>query len=191
MSSIRILLLAAAALVACGGSSSQSGLVAPTGTLFGASFVAQDALLVHPQTWKSADPGSTALLLSDTSGLCAQITSGKTTAPGRLLIVLLEQTDGSGAVVPVTPGTFTMAASGTTNAKYATVYGSKVDAACTFSKAFAQTVTVVLTQAGSPLQGTLDAHLTNGDAQTGTFSVSSACDQAAVDKYLNANPVCG
>jgi hypothetical protein len=143
--------LTGAALVACGGTASQPspGLVVPTGTLFGTSFVPKDALLVHPQSWKSAEPGSTALLLSDTPDFCAQITSGKTTAPGRFLIVLLEQTDANGAVVPVTPGTFTRASSGSTNAK------------------------------------------DGGDAQTGNFSVSSTCDQTAVDKYLNANPVCG
>lgn len=178
-------------LVACGGSSHGSNGSVPTGTLFGSAFVIQDALLVHPQSWKSAAPGSTALLFSDTRGLCAQITSGKTTAPGRLLIVRLEQRDSSGAIVALTPGTFTRTGQGTASSRFADVYGSAVDAACTFSKAFAGTVQVTVTAAGATLAGSLDSHLTNGDAQTGSFSVSASCDETAVDTYLNSNPTCG
>lgn len=179
-------------LAACGGTqASPSGFSAPGGTLFGTAFVGRDALVVHPQTWKSGAAGSTALLLSDTPNLCAQITSNKTTAPGRLLIVRLEQRDASGAVVAVTPGTFTRSGEGTPSSRFADVYGGAVDSACSFSKASAGTVSVTVTDAGTSLGGSLDSHLTNGDAQQGAFSVSATCDETAVDKYLNANPVCG
>jgi hypothetical protein len=184
---------ACCSLAACGGGSSSQGsnAVVPGGTLFGSAFVIRDALLVHPQSWKSAAPGSTALLFSDTAGLCAQITSGKTTAPGRLLIVRLEQRDASAAVVALTPGTFTRSGEGTPSSRFADVYGSAVDANCVFSKAFAGTVQAIVTAAGATLDGSLDAHLTNGDAQTGAFSVSATCDETAVDAWLNKSPTCG
>lgn len=181
-------------LAACGGSSQGSnspiGSV-PGGTLFGTTFVVRDSLLVHPLSWKAAASGSTALLFSDTPGLCAQIASGKTTAPGRLLIVRLEQRDSSGAIVALTPGSFTRAGEGAPSSRFADVYGTGVDASCVLSKAFADTVQATVTAAGATLTGSLDAHLTDGDAQTGAFSVSATCDETAVDAWLNKSPSCG
>ena len=180
-------------LAACGGGGTSPGssAVVPSGTLFGSAFVIRDALLVHPQSWKSAAAGSTALLFSDTAGLCAQITSRKTTAPGRLLIVRLEQRDSSGAIVALTAGAFTRTGEGAASSRFSEVYGSAVDASCAFSKAFADTVQVSVTAAGATLAGSLDAHLTNGDAQSGAFSVSATCDETAVDAWLNSSPTCG
>src|ERR1700733_1658209 len=65
-------------VLSCGGSDdspSHPGKPNPTGTVFHEPFVARDTLLVHPQSWKSASRGSTAILMSSTPDLCAQITS--------------------------------------------------------------------------------------------------------------------
>ncbi len=170
--------------VACGGSATPTRSAQFEGTIFGASFAVRDVLLVHPQTWKSASAGSTAVLISDTPGLCAQITSGKTTAPGRLLAVRLEQPE------PVTTGTF-----GTAGAShYGDVYASSVDAACSFDKLFTDAVEIDITSAGdagATLSGSITAHYTDGESLTGQFSASSGCDETAVDTYLNRNPTCG
>src|SRR5947207_2871150 len=58
----------------CGSSDdspSHSGNPSLTGTVFHEPFVARDTLLVHPQTWKSASQGSTAILMSSTPYLRA------------------------------------------------------------------------------------------------------------------------
>jgi hypothetical protein len=188
--SILFAVVVALSQVACGGSATPARTTQLGGTIFGAPFSARDVLLVHPQTWKSASPGSTAILISDTPDLCTQITSGKTTAPGRLLAVRLEQSDGSGAVVQVTTGTFT----GTgTASRYGDVYASSVDAACQFDKLFTDAVEIDITSvddAGATLSGSITAHYTDGESLTGHFSASSSCDETAVDTYLNRNPTC-
>jgi hypothetical protein len=92
MGMVATAMLAAFFAISCSSSSPPTG-VAPTGTqidgkLGGTPFVVADVLLIHPQAWKGAASGATAVLISDTPNLCAQITSGKSTAPARMLIVL-------------------------------------------------------------------------------------------------------
>lgn len=149
-----------------------------TGAVGGGTFPVRDVLLVHPQTWKSGLKGETAILISSTPRLCDQITSGKTTAPGKLLIISLEQ-------VQLATGTFS-----TTTSPRGDVYFSAVDAQCAFSKEFTDQVQINVSQVGPPVAGTFTAHYQNGDAITAVFSASASCDEAAVDFYLNRNPTC-
>ncbi len=115
---LRALPLAVASLLGCGGSATPSASTKFDGTIFSAPFIARDVLLAHPQNWKSAAAGSTAILISDTPDLCAQITSAKTTAPGRLLAVRLEQRDCIGGIVPITAGTFTRQGEGAPSSRF-------------------------------------------------------------------------
>lgn len=149
-----------------------------TGTVGGGAFRVGDVLLVHPQTWASGIKGQTAILISSTPRLCDQIVSGKTTAPGKFLIISLEQ-------VPLAPGTFT-----TTTSPRGDVYFSAVDARCAFSKEFTDRVQIDVSQVGPPVAGTFTAHYQNGDAISAVFSASASCDEPAVDTYLNRSPTC-
>jgi hypothetical protein len=172
------------------GTSTQPGL---TGTAFGQPFVGRDTLLIHPQTWKSADAGSTAILISDTPNLCAQITSSKTTAPGRLAIISLQQNGADGSVVDLSEGQFEAQGQGTPSSRFGEVFLSGVDAQCGFDKLSADQSSIQVTAVGqksSPVSASIDVHFTSGDALQGSISASAGCDEAAVDEYLNHNPKC-
>jgi hypothetical protein len=181
----------------CGSSADSAGAGTQTGlsgTAFGQPFSARDTLLIHPQMWKSADPGSTAILMSDTPNLCEQITSGKTTAPGRLVIVSLEETGSDGSVVDLDPGQFVTQGEGTPGSRYGEMFLSAVDAECIFNKLFSDQSSIQVTAAGpksDPVTVSLDVHFTSGDTLQGTVSAATGCDEAAVDEYLNGNPKCG
>ena len=164
-----------------------------SGTTFGKPFTARDTLLVHPQSWKSADAGSTAILLSDTPDLCNQITSGKTIAPGSLVIVSLQENAADGSVVDLEVGSFVAHGQGTASAKYGEVFVSGVDAQCGFDKLFSDQSSIQITSVGpksSPVSAAIDVHFTSGDSLQGDISAASGCDEAAVDAYLNRNPKC-
>jgi hypothetical protein len=195
LGALHVAVVAVLSQLGCGGSATPAGSAKLDGTIFGAPFVARDVLLVHPQTWKSAAAGSTAILISDTPGLCAQITSGKTTAPGRLLAVRLEQRDGAGGIVSLTAGTFTRQGDGLPSSRFGDVYASAVDAACQFNKLFTDAVQIDITsigQGGATLGGSIiTAHYADGESLTGGIAASSSCDEGAVDTYLNRNPTCG
>jgi hypothetical protein len=191
-------ILVASFTISCSSSSTPTN-GSPTGTtingtLGGAPFVVADVLLIHPQHWKSADSGSIAVLVSDTPNLCAQITSGKTTAPGRMLGVVLEQRGADGAIVMPTPGTFMSKGQGTPSSRYGDVFGDSVDAKCAFNKFFTTSVQIGLSTvgaAGTSVGGTVSATLDSGDSLSGTFSAATTCDETAVDAWLNASPKCG
>ena len=173
------------------GNSSQTGL---TGTAFGQPFVTRDTLLLHPQTWKSAAAGSTAVLLSDTPNLCAQITSGVTTAPGHFLIVSLEQHAADGSVVDLSTGDFVTTGQGDPSSRYGEMFGSEVNAQCGFGKLFSDQSSIQVTSVGpnsSPVSVSVNVHFTSGDAVQGSLSASVGCDEAAVDEFLNGSPKCG
>lgn len=172
------------------GTSMEPGL---TGTAFGEPFVGRDTLLVHPQRWKSADAGSTAILISDTADLCAQITSGKTTAPGRLAIISLQENGADGSVVDLSAGQFEARGQGTPSSRFGDVFLSKVDAQCGFDKLATDRSSIQVTAVGeksSPVSASIDVHFTNGDALRGSISASVGCDEVAVDEYLNHSPKC-
>jgi hypothetical protein len=174
-----------------GGNSSQQGLA---GTAFGQPFVGRDTLLIHPQNWKSADAGSTAILISDTPNLCAQITSGKTTAPGRLAILSLQENGADGSVVDLDVGKFVTQGQGSPSSRYGEVFLSGVNAQCAFNKLFSDRSSIQVTTVGpksSPVTASIDVHFTSGDALQGTVSAYAGCDEAAVDEYLNGTPKCG
>jgi len=193
-----ILVLVGLCAVGCGnsdgnpvGNPSQKGL---TGTAFGQPFVGRDTLLIHPQKWKSADAGSTAILISDTPDLCAQISSGKTTAPGRLAIISLQQNGADGSVVDLDVGQFGSEGQGTPSSRYGEVFLSGVDAQCGFNKLFSDQSSIQVTSVGpksSPVSVSIDVRFTSGDALQGTVSASAGCEEAAVDAYLNGSPKCG
>lgn len=173
-----------------GGNSAQNGL---SGTAFGQPFVGRDTLLVHPQKWKSADAGSTAILISDTPSLCAQMTSAKTAAPGRLVIVSLQENGADGAVVDLDPGQYVNQGQGTPSSRYGAVFLSGVDGQCGFSKLFSDQSSIQVTSVGpnsSAVTAAIDVHFTSGDALHGSVSASVGCDEAAVDEYLNRNSAC-
>jgi hypothetical protein len=173
------------------GNVTQQGL---SGTAFGTPFVGRDTLLIHPQHWKSADPGSSAIVISDTTNLCAQITSGKTTAPGRLVIVSLQENGADGSVVDLTVGQFVTQGQGSPSSRYGEVFLSGVDAQCGFNKLFSDQSSIQVTSVGpksGPVSASIDVHFTSGDALQGSVSASTGCDEAAVDEYLNDNPKCG
>jgi hypothetical protein len=174
-----------------GGNGTQQTL---SGTAFGTPFVGRDTLLVHPQGWKSADAGATTILISDTPNLCAQISSGKTTAPGRLAVVLLQENAADGSVVDLDVGQFMTQGQGSPSSRYGEVFLSGVDAQCGFNKLFSDQSSIQVTSVGpksSPVSVSIDVHFTSGDALQGTVSASAGCDEAAVDEYLNGNPKCG
>jgi hypothetical protein len=174
-----------------GDGSAQSGL---SGTAFGQPFAGRDTLLIHPQNWKSAATGSTAILISDTPNLCQQITSGKTTAPGRLLIVSLEEHGADGSVVDLDTGQFVTQGQGTPSSRYGEAFLSAVDAQCNFDKLFSDQSSIQVTSVGSkssPVSVSINVHFTSGDALQGSISASTGCDEATVDEYLNGNPTCG
>ena len=140
---------------------------------FGKPFAVRDTLLTHPQTWKSADAGSTAILISDTSNLCAQITSGKTTAPGRLAIISLQENGADGSVVDLDPGQFVTQGQGTPSFRYGEVFLSGVDAQCGSSKLFSDQSSIQVTSVGpksSPVSASIDVHFTSGDTLRGEAS---------------------
>lgn len=194
MTTFSVVFVAVAAAVGCSSSSSaatdaavpdsepDAAPVDPdatiTGTVGGGTFRVGDVLLVHPQTWKSGIKGQAAILISSTPRLCDQIVSGLTTAPGKLLIISLEQ-------VPLATGTFS-----TTTSPRGDVYFSAVDARCAFAKEDTDQVQIDVSQVGPPVVGTFTAHYPNGDTISGAFSASASCDEPAVDLYLNRNPTC-
>jgi hypothetical protein len=135
-----------------------------------------------------------AVLISDTPNLCAQIKAGKTTAPGRMLVILLEQRGADGSIVTPTPGTFTSKVQGTPSSRFGDVFGDAVDAKCAFSKFSTTSVQISVATVGpadASVSGTISATFDSGDSLSGTFSATSTCDEAAVDTWLNANPKCG
>ncbi len=168
----------------------QTGL---TGTAFGQPFAAKDTVLVHPLTWKSADAGSTAILMSDTPNLCEQITSSTTTAPGRLVTVSLEETAADGSVIDLATGDFVTEGQGMPSTRYGEVFLSEVDAQCNFNKLFSDQSSIQVTSAGpksSPVSVSIDVHFTSGDSLKGSVSATTGCDETAVDEYLNGSPKC-
>jgi hypothetical protein len=172
------------------GGAGQTGL---TGSAFGQPFAGRSTLLVHPRAWKSAAAGSTALLVSDTLDLCQQITSRVTTAPGRLVIVSLEQAGADGAVAELQPGQFLAQGQGTPLSRYGEVFLNAVDAQCGFDKLFSDQSSIQVDSvgpAGSSLSVSLDVHFTSGDSLQGSLSATASCDEAAVDEYLNGGPKC-
>jgi hypothetical protein len=185
---------------ACGGlacSSSTSGSAplgaAINGTLGGSAFSVADALVLHPQHWKSAAAGSTAVLLSDTPNVCAQITAGKTPAPGRIVLVRLEQRGADGAITALSAGSFDGTGEGQPSSRFADVYGSAVDAACHLTKFFQNREVISVTQVDSgstPIAGSIDVTFDSGDSLKGSFSVSATCDETAVDAWLNGSARC-
>lgn len=181
----------------CSSSSTPAGNTAQpgvTGTAFGQAFTARDTLLVHPVNWKSADAGSTAILLSDTPNLCKQITSSTTTAPGRLVIVSLEKTGADGAVVDLGPGQFVAQGQGTPSSSYGEVFVSGVDVQCRFDKLFSDQSSIQVTAVGpqsNPVTVSIDVHFTSGDSLHGIVSAATGCDEALRDKYLNGSWKCG
>jgi len=165
-----------------------------TGNAFGTTFVARDVLLAHPQSWKSAAAGSTAILVSDTPDLCAQIGSGKTTAPGRLIVVSLEEHAADGAITDLSVGSFVVDGQGSPSSRYGELFLSRVDAKCQFDKLFTDQSSIQVTQVGSnsaPVTVSVDVHLTSGESLAGSISATAGCDEAAVDRYLNTSPQCG
>jgi hypothetical protein len=176
-----------------GGAPVRSPSAEITGTLFGHSFEVADVVLAHPMSWKSAAEGSTAVLISDTTGLCDQIVAGKRSAPGRSLLIRLEQRGDDGAIVPIEPGDFSPTDEGAASSRYGDVYADAVDDECGFTKGFTNQVAIDVTSVGddaASVEGSVTAHYTNGDVISGTFAASSTCDEEAVDRYLNAAPAC-
>jgi hypothetical protein len=176
-----------------GGSDGNAAQPSLSGTAFGKPFAVDDTLLIHPQTWKSADAGSTAILISDTPNLCAQITSGKTTAPGRLAIISLQENGADGSVVDLDVGQFVTQGQGTPSSRYGEVFLSGVDAQCGFNKLFSDQSSIQVTSVGpksSPVSASINVHFTSGDTLRGSVSASVGCDEAAVDEYLNGSPKC-
>jgi len=179
----------------CGSDAAPAGNVQQglSGTTFGKPFTARDTLLVHPESWKSADAGSTAILLSDTPSLCNQITSGKTTAPGSLVIISLQENAADGSVVDLELGSFVTHGQGTASAKYGEVFVSGVDAQCGFDKLSSDQSSIQVTSVGPksrPVSASINVHFTSGDSLQGNIAASIPCDEAAVDAYLNRNPKC-
>jgi hypothetical protein len=164
-----------------------------SGVMFGRAFTAADMVLAHAADWKSAPDGAAVVLISDTEDLCAQIESGKRVAPGRVLVMQLEQRDDDGALVPVEAGQFAPSDDATASSRYGDVFADAVDSECAFTKLFANQVAIDVGKVGddgASVDGTLTAHYTNGEALAGKFSASASCDAAAVDRYLNASPSC-
>jgi len=183
----------------CGGAAHSSGASVAqnelTGSAFGQPFVPADTLLVHPQSWKSAAAGSTAILVSDTTNLCAQITAGKTTAPGRLVVVSLQRNGADGKVVDLDVGQYAKDGQGTPSSRYGELFLSGVDAQCAFEKSSASdrsSIHVTSVGPGSTqVSVTVDVHFASGDELQGSISASTGCDEAAVDQYLNSSAKCG
>jgi hypothetical protein len=180
----------------CGGGSSDGNATSQglSGTAFGTPFEGRDTLLIHPQHWKSAAAGSSAILISDTPNLCSQITSAKTTAPGRLAIVLLQENGADGSVVDLDAGQFVTQGQGTPSSRYGELFVSGVDAQCQFDKLVSDQSSIQVTAVGpksSPVSASIDVHFSSGDALHGSISASADCDEAAADEYLNRNPQCG
>jgi hypothetical protein len=164
-----------------------------SGTAFGEPFTGRDTLLVHPQNWKSAAAGATAILISDTPSLCDQITSGKTRAPGRLAIVSLQENGADGSVVDLDAGQFVTQGQGTASSRYGDVFVSGVDAQCGLSKLSSDQSSIQVTSVGpksSPVSVSINIHFTSGDTLQGSISASVGCDETAVDAYLNGSPKC-
>jgi hypothetical protein len=182
-------------VLGCGSSDSGTDGAQPSlsGSAFGKPFTGRDTLLVQPQHWKSAAAGSTAILISDTPNLCAQIVSGKTTAPGRLAIVSLQENGADGSVVDLDAGPFVTQGQGTPSSRYGEVFLSEVDAQCQSNKLFSDQSSIQVTAVGpknDPVSAAINVHFTSGDALRGSISASVGCDEAAVDGYLNGSPKC-
>jgi hypothetical protein len=151
-------------------------------------------LLIHPQNWKSADVSLTRIAVDPAPDLCAQITSGKMIAPGRLVIVSLQENAADDSVVDLDVGQFVTTGQGTPSSRYGEVFLSEVNAQCEFGKLFSDQSSIAVTSVGpksTPVSVSIDVHFTSGDALQGSVSASVGCDEAAVDKYLNGNPTCG
>jgi hypothetical protein len=187
-----LLLVSSMALlqVGCGSSSALGANV--TGTVYGTPFVARDALLV-------VDAGSPVILVSDTPNLCQQITSGKTTAPGRLLLIMMQQRDSTGAITAVTPGSFVDQGQGTPSSRYGSVFARVIDPACDFKNLYPTKAAIEVTSVGSggaEMVGSFTAEYTSGgsiiqnESISGTFSLSTGCDETAVSTYLGRDPTC-
>jgi hypothetical protein len=177
-----------------GGGNLADASVSLSGTAFGQAFTARDTLLVHPESWKSAAPGSTAILVSDTPNLCQQITSGTTTAPGRLMVVSLEEHGPDGSVIDLNEGQFVTDGQGTPSSRYGEAFLSQLDAQCSFNKLFSDQSSIQVTSVGpnsAPVTVSIDVHFTSGDSLQGTISATTGCDESAVDEYLNTSPHCG
>ena len=195
-----LVVLLGSGVLACSSSGATAGgnpaQAALTGTAFGEPFAAKDTLLIHPQTWKSAASGSTAILLSDTPNLCEQITAHVTTAPGRLAIIALEQRGADGTIEDLGSGVFLSTGQGDPSSAWGDVFLSRVTASCGFGKLFSDQSSIRVTSVGpksAPVSLSLDVHFTSGDSLQGNASAlaSETCDETAVDEYLNRNPTCG
>jgi len=165
------------------------------GSAFGEPFVPVDTLLVHPQSWKSAAAGSTAILVSDTADLCTQIMAGKTTAPGRLVVISLQRNGADGKVVDLDVGQYASNGQGTPSSRYGALFLSGVDAQCAFEKSSeSDRSSIQVTSVGpgsTQVSVTVDVHFASGDEIQGRVSASTGCDETAVDQYLNSSAKCG
>jgi hypothetical protein len=185
------------AVVGCGdggsGSTSPSAQGALTGDAFGQPFAARDILLVHPQTWKSAAPGSTAILVSDTPDLCEQITSVVAIAPARFLTIALEQRGADDSVVDLDVGQFVTGGQGAPSSRYGEMFLSRLNAQCGFGQVFSDQSSIQVTAVGpksSPVSLSVNVHFTSGDSIQGSISAAAGCDEGSVDAYLNDSPKC-
>src|SRR5438067_1015891 len=112
----------------CGSGTSTSTAGSVNGTVKGTAFNVQDASYVSTSTWKGGFSGvTTAVTMTDFSGICAQAAAGGAPKSAQLLILSLVTMNSSGSsALSATVGDYTVVGAdnspGAANARLASVY---------------------------------------------------------------------
>jgi hypothetical protein len=175
----KALFVAALTFIGCGSASSgpdggtpaaPQGSGSMSGTVEGQSLAPKDVLAVSVQ-------GATNIFITDVTGYCSAINDGHKLKSGTALVLILGQTDSSGASVAITPGTFPITDFPTGNTA-ATAELVKTDATCTNTvnesgaTAVSGSVTVSAVS-GSSVDGSYDLTMGSNDHVTGSFSAAT------------------
>lgn len=171
--------------VACGSSSSSPGSI--SGTIHGAKFPIVDAIS-STVTINGSSQG--AVILSNTSGLCADL--GMNGLPKNLAgaIIVVGNVSGTSATAPTAPGTFTVQAQTGASAVWNAIVTDSTCNDVTASEAKGTSGTVTLTSVGTnDYAGKFDVTLDSGDHVTGSFS-PEPCPAFATAVASGMNPTC-
>ncbi|MGE5182999.1 MAG: hypothetical protein ACM31C_13095 [Acidobacteriota bacterium] len=146
-----------------------------SGTVKGQTYAIKDAISASVAiTGNTGTFHTAAILLANTSGMCADITANKQPPSVSVVSISLETVNGTTLNTPTMPGTFAIyQGSGTPPAMAATLSAKVYDATCkevTTDTGTATTGTVTLTAiSGNQFSGHYDVVMDSGDHITGSF----------------------
>jgi len=180
MRTIGYVLVLASALCACGSDSDPASLA---GTIHGMTFAMHDSASaeVVVTTAGGAQLHAAGILLTSTTGTCADIMAKQSHQNEKAVFIVLWDVVGTTTNAPTVPGTYTIyQGSGTSPAKAGSFDAQANDATCheiAADTAKAATGTVTLTAvSGMKYAGNFDVSLDSGDHVTGSFDPTECPD---------------